>query len=237
LDEDTVESEEDILQAVQAIENVYSDYHLEVRMELQRLQDQAAEVQLFTFRGSDMEPVRGTIVEVGDDSTREADWKSTYELRKADLKQRKSSGSTVMDSNALTQSEQSSASIRKVAGRLAAQSASTIDPSVTVLPPTPAVPLALSVQGYIAKWTLNEEQSLAFRIIADHADSHDKPPLQMYIGGSAGTGKSRVIDAVRDLFSSRGEGHRIKFCAYMGIAACNIGGMTLHSALYLGHGT
>lgn len=62
----------------------------------------------------------------------------------------------------------------------------------------------------------------------------DDEPLRMYLGGPAGTGKSRVIDALKDLFSLRGEQDRLLSTSFMGIAAQNIGGMTLHSALNLG---
>jgi hypothetical protein len=85
----------------------------------------------------------------------------------------------------------------------------------------------------ITKWTLNEEQELAFRIIADRATDRNSEQLRMYLGGPAGTGKSRVIDAVKDLFKHTGQENRYLLASYMGIAAKNIQGVTLHSALNL----
>ena len=50
----------------------------------------------------------------------------------------------------------------------------------------------------------------------------------MFLNGSAGTGKSRIIDAVKDFFDIRGEDRKFRLASYMGIAARNINGMTLH---------
>ncbi|KAF5354457.1 hypothetical protein D9758_012381 [Tetrapyrgos nigripes] len=52
----------------------------------------------------------------------------------------------------------------------------------------------------ISKFTLNEEQEKAFKIIANHATCSSPQQLQMYIGGMGGTGKSRVIEAVSYFF-------------------------------------
>ncbi|RXW17049.1 hypothetical protein EST38_g8796 [Candolleomyces aberdarensis] len=82
-------------------------------------------------------------------------------------------------------------------------------------------------------WTLNEDQALAFRVIARHVTSPQSNSLRMLIAGAAGTGKSRVIDALKDLFERRGEKHRYCLASFMGIAAQNIHGTTLHSALNL----
>ncbi|KAJ7165488.1 hypothetical protein C8R43DRAFT_986564, partial [Mycena crocata] len=56
----------------------------------------------------------------------------------------------------------------------------------------------------------------------------------MYLGGQGGTGKSTVINALQDYFVSRGETRRFRLASYTGVAARNISGMTLHSALMLG---
>ena len=49
-------------------------------------------------------------------------------------------------------------------------------------------------------WTLNNEQCRAFHIIAEHSRLSNPEPLRMFIGGPAGTGKSRVINALKDFF-------------------------------------
>ena len=84
------------------------------------------------------------------------------------------------------------------------------------------------------RWTLNTDQKCAFMIIAEHAsNSVSDSPLSMIITGPAGSGKSQVLTALRDLFSARNESRRLRIASYMGIAANNVSGTTLHSALNL----
>ena len=56
-------------------------------------------------------------------------------------------------------------------------------------------------------------------------------PLQMYLGGSGGTGKSRVINLSRDFFNRHNQDHNFQLTLYTGVAAKNISGMTLYSTL------
>ncbi|KAJ7611288.1 hypothetical protein FB45DRAFT_760671, partial [Roridomyces roridus] len=91
----------------------------------------------------------------------------------------------------------------------------------------------VDVEAHVQKWTLNEEQARAFRLIAYHSLQDRPDQLRMLLTGPGGTGKSRVIDALRDLFQLRGESRRLRLAAYTGVAARNISGMTLHSALCL----
>ncbi|KAJ7646903.1 hypothetical protein FB45DRAFT_676314, partial [Roridomyces roridus] len=79
----------------------------------------------------------------------------------------------------------------------------------------------------IEKWTLNKEQAQAFRIIAAHSLQSRPEQLRMLLSGPGGTGKSRVIDALKDFFALRGQSHRLRLAAYTGVAARNIHGMTL----------
>ncbi|KAJ7614526.1 hypothetical protein FB45DRAFT_680019, partial [Roridomyces roridus] len=83
----------------------------------------------------------------------------------------------------------------------------------------------------IEKWTLNKEQAQAFRIIAAHSLQSRPEQLRMLLSGPGGTGKSRVIDALKDFFALRGQSHRLRLAAYTGVAARNIHGMTLHASL------
>ncbi|KAF8233079.1 hypothetical protein L208DRAFT_1558491, partial [Tricholoma matsutake] len=50
------------------------------------------------------------------------------------------------------------------------------------------------------KWTLNKEQLQAFCIIIDHNQQCAIEPLHMFILGPVGTGKTRVINAVMEVF-------------------------------------
>ena len=89
------------------------------------------------------------------------------------------------------------------------------------------------LEDIIKSFTLNTEQERAFRIVANHSMQLKPDPLRMYIGGPGGTGKSRVIHALKSFFESQGQGRRLRLTSYTGVAARNIGGMTLHSALCL----
>jgi len=51
----------------------------------------------------------------------------------------------------------------------------------------------------VNRFTLNDEQKLAFRVIADHTTGRSKVGTQLLMGifGEGGTGKSRLIEVVR----------------------------------------
>jgi hypothetical protein len=57
----------------------------------------------------------------------------------------------------------------------------------------------LAIHHIINQFTLNAEKERAFRIIAHHSLRKNSVSQQLLMGlfGEAGTGKSRVIDAVR----------------------------------------
>ncbi|KAJ3927526.1 MAG: hypothetical protein NXY57DRAFT_879866, partial [Lentinula lateritia] len=78
---------------------------------------------------------------------------------------------------------------------------------------------------------LNAEQRSAFRIIASHSQHKNEDPLRMYIAGQGGTGKSHVIHALKSFFDEQGQSCRFHLTSFTGVAAKNITGMTLHSAL------
>jgi hypothetical protein len=83
------------------------------------------------------------------------------------------------------------------------------------------------------KWSLNREQKRAFAIVARHVMVEKPDQLLMHLGGPGGTGKSRVVSALRDFFERRDEKRRFRLAAYTGVAARNIGGATLHAILQL----
>ena len=87
------------------------------------------------------------------------------------------------------------------------------------------------IDAMYEEFTMNTEQARAFRIIAEHSMQHHPTQLRMFIGGAGGTGKSRVISALREWFQRRKESRRFRLSSYTGVAARHISGMTLHSAL------
>lgn len=87
------------------------------------------------------------------------------------------------------------------------------------------------IDEIVAKFTLNEEQARAFKLVANHATLDKPPQLKMYLGGMAGTGKSQVIKALMEFFEKRDETYRFTCMAPTGSAASLIGGSTYHSML------
>ena len=86
---------------------------------------------------------------------------------------------------------------------------------------------------------LNLDQRLAFDVVAGHLDrtlgSPQQRPHQLLFKclGAPGTGKSRLIEAITDLFSVRGASHKLQKTAHQGSAASIIGGTTIFSLLSL----
>jgi len=89
-----------------------------------------------------------------------------------------------------------------------------------------------AIQTVVEKFTLNKEQARAFSIIAEHSLSQSKLGSQLLMGtfGEGGTGKSRIIEAIRDWFSLINQEKRLVVTATTGAAAAKISGSTLHSA-------
>uniref|UniRef100_A0A8H7N1M9 ATP-dependent DNA helicase n=1 Tax=Bionectria ochroleuca TaxID=29856 RepID=A0A8H7N1M9_BIOOC len=86
-----------------------------------------------------------------------------------------------------------------------------------------------------SRYTLNDLQSIALQLMCQFLDKYIANPdsagqhLQ-YVGGPGGTGKSRIVDALRDVFATRGQPHHIQVTSTSGSTAAQIGGTTLHSA-------
>ncbi|KAF7789846.1 hypothetical protein EIP86_000794 [Pleurotus ostreatoroseus] len=83
----------------------------------------------------------------------------------------------------------------------------------------------------VRMFSLNDEQTRAFTIVANHATTSNSEPLRMHLGGMAGSGKSQVIRALTYFFEQRGESYRFMCLAPTGTAASLINGSTYHSAL------
>ena len=84
--------------------------------------------------------------------------------------------------------------------------------SNTTLPP-PSSNVAFS------KASLNKEQLLAYELIVTHFLQNITKPIKMLITGQGGSGKSYVINGLRELLGNAGI-----ICSYFGIAAHNIRG-------------
>jgi DNA replication protein DnaC len=82
----------------------------------------------------------------------------------------------------------------------------------------------------VNKNSFSEMQKLAYDIVKSHFDdtSSEREPLGLVINGVAGTGKSYLINAIRNLLQSK-----CAVTATTGKAAYNIRGVTVHSLLKL----
>ncbi|KAK8929777.1 ATP-dependent DNA helicase pfh1 [Metarhizium anisopliae] len=86
-----------------------------------------------------------------------------------------------------------------------------------------------------SNYTLNHLQTMALRLVCSLLDRYTACPdlaaqhLQ-YTGGPGGTEKSRIIDALKDVFAARAQRHLLQITGTSGSAAARIGGTTVHSA-------
>lgn len=89
------------------------------------------------------------------------------------------------------------------------------------------------------RYSLNIKQSQVLLAIANQIKLASCYPnkgensLLLYCGGEGGTGKSRVIGAIRNFFKAILREDEIVVLATTGVAADNIGGSTIHSLLAL----
>ncbi|KAL4159158.1 hypothetical protein PRNP1_004928 [Phytophthora ramorum] len=101
-----------------------------------------------------------------------------------------------------------------------------------------------SVQSVSSAFNLNKEQHLAFLHVAVpllyRIADITMPPQSTFCGdpliitGAGGTGKTRIVDALRCLACNWGRPKCIMATASSGIAAANLKGHTMHSAVNLG---
>ncbi|KAN0088121.1 PIF1-like helicase domain containing protein, partial [Tylopilus felleus] len=79
----------------------------------------------------------------------------------------------------------------------------------------------------------NEEQSRAFRIVAEHFAFDGMKQLLLFITGIGGSGKSHVIKAIVVLFKRCGCSENLLLSAPTGSAAILIDGYTIHALIFL----
>ena len=229
-DDAQIEDEEFVMHTIQAADDVFSNRSYDTLLNINDIHAHTS-FKLFNFQ-SDTFNVTGTIEDATQTPDRETTWKRIYDARKIEWRQRQRLQATT-SVEMYHPYEILSLPIRQIqAMDTATTHLNHIDSTIYVLPGI-AETMGVNINSFISKWTLNEEQAMAFQLIAQRAQTMTGPPLKMFISGVAGTGKSCVIDAVCDFFRSRGEDHRIKLLAFMGIAAINIEGLTIHSALGL----
>ncbi|KJZ69628.1 hypothetical protein HIM_10991 [Hirsutella minnesotensis 3608] len=90
--------------------------------------------------------------------------------------------------------------------------------------------------GYTAAatFTLNYLQTMALQLVCSFLDRYtanqDSAGQHLqYTGGPGGTGKSRIIDALKDVFAARNQPHLLQITGTSGSSAAQVGGTTIHS--------
>ena len=73
---------------------------------------------------------------------------------------------------------------------------------------------------------LQGKQRLVYDAVHSHMQAEDSEPLQMIVSGTAGIGKSLLIHCLKALLLDR-----LRVIAPTGVAAFNVGCVTLHSLL------
>jgi PIF1-like helicase len=90
------------------------------------------------------------------------------------------------------------------------------------------------IDSIVNEFSLNPEQTRAFRIICNHALGHytaQDSQLLMGVFGAGGTGKSTLIEAIRTWFRRNCREKELIVTATTGSAAVKIAGTTVHSAV------
>lgn len=84
------------------------------------------------------------------------------------------------------------------------------------------------------QFCLNEQQKLAFTIVAHTIQHHLSDQLRMFLSGMAGIGKSEALKALIYFMVAREESHQLLVLTPTGSSASNVNGSTYHSALCFG---
>jgi hypothetical protein len=170
-------------------------------------------------------------------STMRHRWKSEYVSRRKAIKEQlrsTESNSVAMMNNEMRYNTTSQVEIHSLSNDVIYHNSSSLVPNIVFPSSQTTMDLCDFSDAICNRWTLNSDQKRAFFIIAKHAfNTATDSPLSMLITGPAGSGKSQVLTAMRDFFTIRNESRRFRCASYMGIAANNISGVTLHSALNL----
>lgn len=174
------------------------------------------------------------IVINGEGCQMEEVWRRTYEERRSESKRKNIYASLTQSDNSNDPSVATGVNVRDTSGFIdLPQSSDVRMPGIRQDINASDPDHQVDVSELIDEFTLNAEQARAFSLVCDHSYQTKPEPLRMLLGGAGGTGKSRVIHALTEFFRRRNQDRRFRLSSYTGVAARNISGMTLHSALNL----
>ncbi|GKT51821.1 ATP-dependent DNA helicase pfh1 [Colletotrichum spaethianum] len=109
-------------------------------------------------------------------------------------------------------------------------------PAQTWIDIAPGATFTRAAAAVSAARTLNRMQHMALTLVCEaldaRVDGEERQHLQ-YIGGGGGTGKSWLIDSVKQVFAAKDVSNQLVITAMSRTAAAGIEGTTLHSAVGL----
>ena len=167
------------------------------------------------------------------DFSLEERWKNEYDLRRDKWKQHTTIDIKHPAADSINNSTDTNVVSDGSEMRNALQNNSHTIPIIAQDIPSVTTENIVDIDAIINEYTLNTEQARAFRLVSEQSLSRQGEPLRMYLGGAGGTGKSRVIHALKHFFVCRGQERRLRLTSFTGVAAQNISGMTIHAALNL----
>ena len=234
---------EDVLDHLLTVDEKHSQKRTFVDRETDECVSYASQYDVFRLaRAADNSQITSDSVSAGLtekvlDTDYEDEWSLTYDQRKDAWKLKQRQAAVESSSGASVENNEHHAEVRVLDAEEDMEPREENTPyTVTprIVPGTRREHLERYVNDTINKWTLNVEQARAFRLVAMHSLSSGSEPLRLLINGPGGTGKSRVINALREFFASTEQVRRFRLASFTGIAAKNIAGMTLHAGLPMG---
>ena len=185
-EEGQTEDEEIVSQVVQTADDLYSKEALHTLLDLEDMNDDH-NCNVFDFQCNHSN-ISGIVEGVTETTDWESTWKFFYKTCKSEWKeQQKAHNKTSLihqDLNNVT-----SICHLPIPNIQNDQFMTDSTNSITIFHPN-LKHTKETIDFFVAKWSLNNEQAMAFQIIANQASSPGQSPLKMFITGIGGTGKS-----------------------------------------------
>jgi hypothetical protein len=202
------DNNEDILTHLQSMDSSHSMHQSTINEDLICCLQHMDSCQIFDDLSRDPNPVDLAMDNLENDSQlaeqmienieQENEWRDCYEKRRAKWKKNQARNDP-SKSQSTTNRDTPSMTIETLQTR-PLETRDTLVPSIEKRTHPINEFCDVNSDRVVQDWSLNDEQARAFKIIAEHSRVNNPEPLRMFIGGPAGTGKSRVINALKDFF-------------------------------------
>lgn len=145
-----------------------------------------------------------------EDNIKESTWKKRYQDRKKVWKNAQSLATFSLEVQKESQDYEANALIRdgsllRIDKNVDHSHSIPVQSHIRDDIPISAIEPSVNIASIIQKFNLNIEQQRAFTIVAQHSLQRGQDPLRMLIGGPGGTGKTRIIEALKHFFHSRNQ--------------------------------